>query len=41
MSTGDPRGFYRALGFECGGEVNEKGNIVVMRRGGQKRRRAT
>ncbi len=31
MSTGDPRGFYRSLGFE-GVERNEKGNIELMRR---------
>jgi GNAT superfamily N-acetyltransferase len=32
MSTGDPRGFYRNLGFKSTGEKNEKGNIEVLRR---------
>lgn len=32
MSTGDPRGFYRSLGFEAV-ERNDKGNIELMRRG--------
>lgn len=32
MSTGDPRGFYEAMGFQCSGERNEKGNIEVMRK---------
>lgn len=32
MSSGDPRGFYRALGFEPTGERNGKGNIELMRR---------
>ena len=32
MSTGDPRGFYRTLGFEPTGERNEKGNIETLRR---------
>ncbi|GMU80813.1 MAG: hypothetical protein AMXMBFR47_06840 [Planctomycetota bacterium] len=31
MSTGDPRGFYRTLGFEAV-ERNTKGNIELMRR---------
>jgi len=31
MSTGDPRGFYRALGFESTGIRNEKNNIEIMR----------
>lgn len=31
VSTGDPRGFYAALGFESTGDVNGKGNIEVMR----------
>ena len=32
MSTGDPRGFYRSLGFRSTGVRNEKGNIEVMRK---------
>jgi len=32
MSSGDPRGFYAALGFAPTGQVNEKGNIEVLRR---------
>lgn len=32
MSSGDPRGFYRNLGFLETGVVNGKGNIAVMRR---------
>jgi GNAT superfamily N-acetyltransferase len=32
MSTGDPRGFYRALGFAPTGQQNERGNIELMRR---------
>lgn len=32
MSTGDPRRFYRALGFASTGARNGKGNIEVMRR---------
>ena len=32
MSTGDPRGFYEALGFEATGERNDKGNIELMQR---------
>lgn len=32
MSTGDPRGFYEAMGFRCSGEQNEKGNIEIMRK---------
>lgn len=32
MSSGDPRGFYAALGFTSTGQVNGKGNIEVMRR---------
>lgn len=31
MSSGDPRGFYKSLGFVATGERNEKGNIEVMR----------
>ena len=31
MSTGDPRGFYRTLGFEPTGERNKKGNIETLR----------
>lgn len=31
MSSGDPRGFYAALGFESTGERNVKGNVEVMR----------
>ncbi|MFH1745667.1 MAG: GNAT family N-acetyltransferase [Planctomycetota bacterium] len=30
-SSGDPRGFYRALGFKPTGQCNRKGNIEVMR----------
>jgi len=32
MSTGDPRGFYRALGFVSTGRRNGKGNIEILRR---------
>lgn len=32
MSTGDPRGFYRQLGFQPTGIRNDKGNIELMRR---------
>jgi len=32
MSTGDPRGFYFALGFEPTGQRNGKGNIELLRR---------
>jgi ribosomal protein S18 acetylase RimI-like enzyme len=32
MSTGDPAGFYRSLGFERTGQVNGKGNIELMRK---------
>jgi GNAT superfamily N-acetyltransferase len=32
MSSGDPRGFYRALGFRPSGAFNRKGNIEVLRR---------
>ncbi len=32
MSTGDPRGFYRSLGFAATGERNRKGNIELMAR---------
>ncbi len=32
MSSGDPRAFYRALGFESTGSFNQKGNIELMRR---------
>ena len=35
MSTGDPRPFYKALGFASTGEVNTKGNIELMRRRGK------
>jgi GNAT superfamily N-acetyltransferase len=31
MSTGDPRGFYTALGFEPTGHFNGKRNVEVMR----------
>jgi len=30
MSTGDPRGFYAALGFKPTGDTNDKGNIEIM-----------
>lgn len=30
MSTGDPRGFYRKLGFRETGKRNAKGNIALM-----------
>ncbi len=30
MSTGDPRGFYRALGFASAGRGRENGNIETM-----------
>lgn len=32
MSTGDPRGFYRSLGFAGTGQRNDQGNIELMRR---------
>jgi len=32
MSTGDPRGFYRGLGFRSTGQRNGKGNIELMKR---------
>lgn len=32
MRSGDPRGFYEAMGFRGTGERNGKGNIEVMRR---------
>ena len=32
MSTGDPRAYYRSLGFASTGMRNDKGNIEVMRR---------
>lgn len=32
MSTGDPRGFYRSLGFQPVGRANAKGNIELMRK---------
>ena|GEM_PF-2065028 len=32
MSTGDPRGFYKALGFVSTGRRNAKGNIELLRR---------
>ncbi len=32
MSTGDPRAFYRALGFKTTKKLNAKGNIELMRR---------
>jgi GNAT superfamily N-acetyltransferase len=32
MKSGDPRGFYEAMGFRGTGERNGKGNIEVMRR---------
>ena len=31
MSTGDPRGFYAALGFKSVGRANGNGNIELMR----------
>lgn len=34
MSTGDPRGFYRSLGFTSTGRRNAKGNIELMRKRG-------
>jgi len=33
MSTGDPRPFYRRLGFGSTGQFNGKGNIELLRRG--------
>jgi GNAT superfamily N-acetyltransferase len=45
MSTGDPRGFYRRLGFVSTGVRNEKGNIEVLQLahagGGKARARQT
>jgi GNAT superfamily N-acetyltransferase len=35
MSTGDPRGFYAALGFEPAGRSSGNGHIEVMRRRGR------
>ncbi len=32
MHTGDPRGFYRRLGFEPGPRVGRRGQIELMRR---------
>jgi GNAT superfamily N-acetyltransferase len=32
MSTGDPRGFYAALGFESAGPAPRRENIEIMRR---------
>ncbi len=32
MSTGDPRAFYRRLGFRATGKRNPKGNIELMQR---------
>ncbi len=32
MSSGDPRGFYRSLGFVSTGVHNDKGNVEVLRR---------
>jgi ribosomal protein S18 acetylase RimI-like enzyme len=32
MSGGDPRGFYRSLGFVSTGVRNDKGNVEVLRR---------
>lgn len=32
ISSGDPSGFYRRLGFRPTGERNRKGNIVIFRR---------
>ena len=34
MSTGDPRGFYFAMGFESTGRRNGKGNIELLEKGG-------
>ncbi len=31
MSTGDPRGFYTALGFRSTGQRNGKGNVELLR----------
>jgi GNAT superfamily N-acetyltransferase len=39
MSAGDPRGFYRALGFRGTGQFNGKGNIELMRAARGSRRR--
>jgi len=33
MHTGDPRGFYRRLGFEPGPRTGRRGQIELMRRG--------
>ena len=33
MSTGDPRGFYAALGFESAGRAGDNDHIEIMRRG--------
>lgn len=32
MSSGDPRGFYKSLGFRPAGRLNGKGNIARMRK---------
>ena len=34
MSTGDPRGFYFAMGFESTGRRNGKGNIELLEKRG-------
>lgn len=41
MSTGDPRGFYRKLGFRETGGRNAKGNIALMQKGRGGTRRET
>lgn len=40
MSGGDPRPFYRALGFRATGEASGNENIAVMRRAGGGERRS-
>jgi GNAT superfamily N-acetyltransferase len=40
MSTGDPRGFYRALGFVSTSARNDKDNVELMRRRSSQRQGA-
>lgn len=41
MSSGDPRGFYRSLGFASTGTRNRKGNIEILRLPNAARRNGT
>lgn len=40
MSTGDPRAFYKSLGFRSTGRRNNKGNIELLRRNTKRTARA-